>query len=62
MSQDAPPVGAGGSSSITSDPAARRRDRIAVCAYFIAEKRRFVGGDSIQDWLKAEQHIGNPAH
>jgi hypothetical protein len=36
--------------------------RIAECAYYIAEKRLFIGGDSVQDWLKAEQMINCYAH
>jgi len=30
---------------------------IAEAAYFIAEKRRFVGAHSLDDWLTAEQQV-----
>ena len=30
---------------------------IAEAAYFIAEKRRFVGEHSLDDWLAAEQQV-----
>lgn len=31
------------------------REMVAVCAYFKAEKRGFVPGLELQDWLEAEQ-------
>jgi hypothetical protein len=30
---------------------------IAEAAYFLAEKRGFVGGHSLDDWLAAEQQV-----
>lgn len=33
---------------------------IAEHAYFAAEKRNFIGGDPIQDWLEAERHVLTP--
>jgi Protein of unknown function (DUF2934) len=30
---------------------------IAEAAYFISEKRGFVGGHSLDDWLTAEQQV-----
>jgi hypothetical protein len=33
---------------------------IAERAYFIAQKRQFIGGDPIQDWLQAEKAVGHP--
>lgn len=30
---------------------------ISEAAYFIAEKRRFVGAHSLDDWLTAEQQV-----
>jgi hypothetical protein len=30
---------------------------IAEAAYFIAEKRGFAGGHSLDDWLTAEQQV-----
>jgi hypothetical protein len=35
--------------------------QIAECAYFIAESRKFTGGDPIQDWLTAEKNVCCPA-
>lgn len=54
-------VAASGSSQIPSKPHAIQRQRIAEGAYYIAEKRHFIGGDAIQDWLKAEQNISQQA-
>ncbi len=31
--------------------------RIAECAYFIAERRHFAGGDPLQDWLEAKKQV-----
>lgn len=31
-----------------------RCQRIATAAYYRAEKRGFIDGDAVQDWLKAE--------
>jgi hypothetical protein len=42
--------------SSAQDSAQRRK--IAECAYFIAEKRNFSGGDPVGDWLTAEQQVG----
>lgn len=33
------------------------RVMIAECAYFKAEKRGFVDGNELQDWLEAEQEM-----
>ncbi len=33
---------------------ADRHGRIALAAYLMAERRGFVGGDPVQDWLAAE--------
>lgn len=38
-------------------PALNLNAMIAEAAYFIAEKRGFVAGDEIHDWLEAEQQI-----
>jgi hypothetical protein len=40
-------------------PAAAVEDvsRIAECAYYIAERRQFVGGDPVQDWLEAKRQV-----
>jgi len=56
--------------SLSSDTAPRKTPRsfdppqepewhrmIAEAAYFIAEKRRFVGEHSLDDWLTAEQQV-----
>ena len=34
-----------------------RHERIAVAAYYLAEKRGFVGHENLQDWIKAEAEI-----
>ena len=39
------------------DKAEDRRDRIAVAAYYRAEKRGFESGGEIQDWLEAEATV-----
>jgi hypothetical protein len=36
-----------------------RRERIAVNAYFRAERRGFAGGHELDDWLAAEAEIGS---
>jgi hypothetical protein len=46
---------------------AERYRMIAEAAYFRAEKRGFVGGSEIQDWVEAAEEIrkrfsGRPAH
>jgi hypothetical protein len=42
-----------------NDPAedASRRDRIAVAAYYNAERRGFEGNNELDDWLDAEKSI-----
>ena len=42
-----------------NDPAgeASRRERIAVAAYYNAERRRFEGSNELDDWLDAEKSI-----
>ncbi|MGH8263219.1 MAG: DUF2934 domain-containing protein [Steroidobacteraceae bacterium] len=37
--------------------AASRAERIAVAAYFLAEKRSFSRGSELEDWLTAEREI-----
>jgi hypothetical protein len=37
--------------------AERRRNYIEVAAYYIAERRGFVGGNEIDDWAEAEAEI-----
>lgn len=37
--------------------AEERRRRIAEAAYYRAERRGFVGGDSARDWLEAEAEV-----
>jgi len=39
------------------DKAEGRRDRIAVAAYYIAEKRGFKSGREDRDWLEAEATV-----
>ena len=40
----------------------QRYQMIAEAAYFIAEKRGFVGGDIAQDWIDAETEINSLLH
>lgn len=47
----AAPAGAGKALGITPE---ERYRMIATAAYYRAEKRGFVGGDPVQDWLEAE--------
>jgi uncharacterized coiled-coil DUF342 family protein len=35
----------------------RRQEMIAQAAYFRAEKRGFVGGDPLRDWIEAEAEV-----
>lgn len=44
----------------SADERAGHRAHIAEQAYFTAEKRNFIGGDPIQDWLDAERHVLTP--
>ena len=39
------------------DRAEDRKERIAVAAYYKAEKRGFKNGDETQDWLEAEATV-----
>jgi len=39
----------------------RRRELIAVTAYFLAERRNFQPGHEEEDWLAAEAQIGSLA-
>jgi len=36
-----------------------RHRMIAEAAYYMAASRGFVGGSSLEDWLKAEEQIDN---
>ena len=38
-------------------PVMDRGERIAVAAYFLAEKRNFSTGRELEDWLAAEQDV-----
>ncbi len=38
-----------------------RHDRIAIAAYYIAERRGFAPGGEVEDWLEAERQVdGEP--
>lgn len=51
--KDAPPP-----ASKTLDVSAeRRRSLIAESAYLRAERRGFMGGDPVQDWLDSEKEV-----
>jgi hypothetical protein len=41
---------------------ASRHEKIAVAAYYLAEKRGFVGNESLHDWIEAEAEIDVTAH
>jgi hypothetical protein len=41
--------------------ASERLDRIALAAYYKAERRRFAPGFELADWLEAEQQIDGEA-
>jgi hypothetical protein len=38
--------------------AAERRERVAVCAYYLSEQRGFMPGFEVEDWLTAELLVG----
>jgi len=44
-----------GQSHVANAPRADRRRRIAVAAYLRAERRGFVPGAELEDWLEAER-------
>jgi hypothetical protein len=44
-----------------SDPD-KFREMVAERAYLKAEKRGFVAGHEIEDWLEAEQEVSNQCH
>ena len=37
-----------------------RETCIAVAAYYLAEKRNFINGHELSDWLAAEQGVDGP--
>jgi hypothetical protein len=41
----------------TGTDAGERLQRIAIAAYYRAERRGFVGGSPEQDWLEAEAEV-----
>ena len=43
--------------SICKIPENERRKLIAISAYLLAQKRRFVPGHEVEDWLAAEEAI-----
>ncbi len=38
------------------------REMVTELAYLIAEKRGFVAGHELEDWLEAEQEVSNQCH
>jgi hypothetical protein len=50
------PISATGAKPSPLTPEERHR-MIAEAAYYLAEKRRFQGGDPLLDWLEAERAI-----
>lgn len=49
--------GKAGGRQEASAPEVPRHEMIAAAAYFRAEQRGFVGGDSLDDWLAAEAEV-----
>jgi hypothetical protein len=39
-----------------------RQTMIAMAAYYLAEKRGFVPGSEVQDWLEAEKEVSALVH
>ena len=52
-------VPVGHASAPPAVPAEQRHARIAVAAYYIAERRGFEAGHELEDWLLAESEIDN---
>ncbi len=51
--------------TITAKPAGKGRDRrtmVAEAAYYLAEKRNFLPGCELDDWLMAEREIDLELH
>jgi Protein of unknown function (DUF2934) len=46
------------SEALAATKALSRESRIAVAAYYQAEKRGFVPGGELEDWLAAQRHTG----
>ncbi len=44
-------------SSTVQEQLEHHRERVAVAAYFRAERRGFAGGDPVEDWLEAEREL-----
>lgn len=40
-----------------SIPPEQRRNYVEIAAYYIAERRGFAPGDTVQDWMEAEAEI-----
>jgi hypothetical protein len=57
MSPASEPTPAKKPSSFDPPQEAQWHRMIAEAAYFIAEKRRFAGQHSLDDWLAAEQQV-----
>jgi len=53
--RNARPEGRAASPAPPADPA--RRARIAIAAYYRAERRGFAPGHEIEDWLEAERDL-----
>jgi len=46
-----------GASEGALDAPEQRREKVAVAAYFRAERRGFAGDDPVEDWLEAEREV-----
>lgn len=53
---DSQPSGAG-EARMMEDQSLELRSMIEEAAYFLAEKRSFVAGHEIEDWLQAEAQV-----
>jgi Protein of unknown function (DUF2934) len=50
-------AGSGAWRVVAGMTAQRRREMVAVAAYYRAERRGFAPGGAVQDWLEAEREI-----
>lgn len=56
--EDAPPYGAqGGGPAPVPDSIPSREEKIAIIAYYKAERRGFATSGELDDWLEAEREV-----
>ena len=56
--KEAKPATSSSAQSVSITPE-QRQEYIAVAAYYRAEQRGFCGGNTLQDWLEAEDEINH---